>query len=312
VTGAGAWLVPVLAAVSAMLATFGSGLLLATALSRRARQQLERRFVRQVLGHAAGPERRADVRDSLTRLGRGWLALVTDTEVGRLLLQAGWRGRDALALFAALRVLLPLACALAGALGWVALAGGGLDLGLLLIGYAAFSTGYLGPRLLVQARAAARVRRLREEAMPFAHVLRVLYEVGLSTEQALHVLATSTAKVLPETSREVAEVVRLLAAGEGLAEATRDVITPLGVPELGDLFVLVRQIDRFGGTVKEPLLRYAALLEDRERTRLQESVSRLSAKFTMVMVLFLMPALLVFVGGPGYTAIIRALRGMHG
>ena len=70
---------------------------------------------------------------------------------------------------------------------------------------------------------------------------------------------------------------------------------------------MMRQIDRYGGAVQEPLMRFAQLLEDRERTRLQEAIGKLSAKMTIAMVLFMLPALLTFVGGPGFVAVIRAL-----
>jgi len=63
--------------------------------------------------------------------------------------------------------------------------------------------------------------------------------------------------------------------------------------------------------VQEPLMRFAQLLEDRERTRLQEAIGRLSAKMTVAMVLFLLPALLTFVGGPGFVAVIRALSKLN-
>jgi hypothetical protein len=132
--------------------------------------------------------------------------------------------------------------------------------------------------------------------------LRVLYECGLSTEQALHVFAKEQRGVLPDVALEIGEVTRRVSAGSDLSEATRSVAAEAGDAELSDLFAMIRQIDRYGGAVQEPLQRFGNLLEDRERTRLQEAIGRLSAKLTIVMVLFLLPALLTFVGGPGFVA----------
>lgn len=307
-------LIPLVVALGAVLATLSGATLIADLFARAPRRELERRFVRLVRGQPSeAPETRGGVRGGLIRLGTAWSSIVSDRDVARLLVQAGWRGREAAALFAALRVLAPLGCGLLAGVAVLLWRGAALPPAILLLAVGvSLAVGYLAPRLLLRARARARMRRLRAELIPFAHLMRVLYEVGLSTKQVFQVLGTAAPRVLPETARELTETGRLLAAGDGLAEATRDVIAPLEVPELDDLFAVVRQVDRQGGFMKQPLLDYAELLEDRERTRLHEVVSRLSAKLTIAMVLFLMPALLVFVGGPGYTAIIRALQGRIG
>jgi tight adherence protein C len=54
------------------------------------------------------------------------------------------------------------------------------------------------------------------------------------------------------------------------------------------------------------LLSLKQLLDDRRLTRLQEYVSKMSAKMSVVMMLFLFPALLIVLAGPGFTAISRA------
>lgn len=308
---AGEPLIPLIGAACVALATASLGMFTADALARRSRRNLERRFARVVQGRPArAGAPRAGLRSALLALGRRQMAAGTDPEIATWLVQAGWRGRDALALVAALRLVVPAGLLVFACGAWLLLVGGGWAL--LAVAYAAVTVGYLAPKLALRGKASARCRQLREEAVALTHLLRVLYECGLSTEQALQVLATSHERVLPESRKELAEATRLVAAGEELAEATREVMDPLRVPEFVDLFGLVRQIDRFGGGVQESLLRYAELLEDRERTRLHESVGRLSAKMTLVMVTFLVPALLVFVGGPGFTAIIRALRRMNG
>jgi tight adherence protein C len=300
-----------LAALAVALGTVACGALLAALVAQGTRRELEDRFVRLVRGLTTeAVETRGGVRGSLIRLGTAWSRVVTDREAAVLLVQAGWRGREAGALLAALRLLAPIACGGSAAAAAIVLRGGELRPAAVgLVVFAGVAIGYLAPKLLLRARAKRRLRGLRAELVPLAHLMRVLYEVGLSSKQVLQVLGSVAHRVLPETARELAEIGRLLAAGRGLAEASHDVTTSLELPELSDLFALVRQVDRQGGSIRDPLLAYAALLEDRERTRLHEAVSRLSAKLTIVMVLFLMPALLVFVGGPGYTAIIRALRG---
>ena len=54
------------------------------------------------------------------------------------------------------------------------------------------------------------------------------------------------------------------------------------------------------------LLALKQLLDDRRLTRLQEYISKMSAKMSVVMMLFLFPALPIVLAGPGFTAITRA------
>lgn len=55
------------------------------------------------------------------------------------------------------------------------------------------------------------------------------------------------------------------------------------------------------------LLALKQLLDDRRLTRLQEFISKMSAKMSVVMMVFLFPALLIVLGGPAFIAISRAL-----
>jgi len=55
------------------------------------------------------------------------------------------------------------------------------------------------------------------------------------------------------------------------------------------------------------LLALKQLLDDRRLTRLQEYISKMSAKMSVVMMVFLFPALLIVLGGPAFIGIARAL-----
>jgi tight adherence protein C len=306
-------LVWLLLGVIALLAS-GSAMLFFTAAraSANSREQADR-FERIVRGQRLGVVRaRRDLRSSLIAFGgRRVDAAAGDHEVAGLLAKAGFRGHDALAMFTALRMLCPVVVTAVCATTWLLLARGSVGIGLMLVCYAAFTVSYLAPKMLLRSFAEGRARRLRDDVSAFTHLLRVLYECGLSTEQALHVFAKEQGGVLPDIAMEIGEVTRRVGAGSDLGEATRTVAAEAGDTDLTDLFAMIRQIDRYGGAVQEPLMRFASLLEDRERTRLQEKIGKLSAKLTIAMVLFLLPALLTFVGGPGFVAVIRALRQMN-
>ncbi len=83
----------------------------------------------------------------------------------------------------------------------------------------------------------------------------------------------------------------------------------LDVAELNAVLAVLRQVDRYGGELREPLMDALAVVEERRQLSLREKVNELSGRMTVVMVMFFFPALLIFVAGPAFLSIIRALGG---
>ncbi|MGH8562494.1 MAG: type II secretion system F family protein, partial [Nevskiales bacterium] len=71
---------------------------------------------------------------------------------------------------------------------------------------------------------------------------------------------------------------------------------------------VLRQVERYGGEVREPLLSALAVMEERRSLDLRERVNLLAGRMTVVMVLFFFPALMLCVAGPAFSSIFRALR----
>ena len=88
-----------------------------------------------------------------------------------------------------------------------------------------------------------------------------------------------------------------------IANARNDITIPYwsGVLQHAD-DTLIQQ----GGGAMKSLQALKALLDDRRLTRMQEYISKMSAKMSVVMMLFLFPALLMVLGGPSIIAISRA------
>jgi tight adherence protein C len=181
------------------------------------------------------------------------------------------------------------------------------DMWTVLVLFAVFAAAYLAPKRILHVRAAARQKRIAEEVPVFADLLRILFDVGLGMDQALVMIASENRETIPELSAELTAVIRQVAAGADRSDALSDMAAAIDVHDLTEVVALLRQIDRYGGAVQEPLLEFAGLLQDKRRTELQEKVGKLSGRMTVVMVLFLFPALLAIVGGPGFLAVIRAL-----
>ncbi len=78
---------------------------------------------------------------------------------------------------------------------------------------------------------------------------------------------------------------------------------------MGDLTTILgvlRQVDRYGGEIREPLLDSLAVIEERRGLDMREKVGIISGRMTLVMVLFFFPALLIFSAGPAVMSFLHA------
>lgn len=171
--------------------------------------------------------------------------------------------------------------------------------------------GYLAPRYVMRYLAESRRRALADETLVMVHMMKMLFDAGLSIEQSFRTLQAQAGTLLPRMRQELDWVLKRIDAGMERAEVLNEWAARVGVSELSDLAEMLAQLSRQGGNVQKSLTEMTALMEDRNRTRLREKVGKLSGKMTVVMVLFLFPALMIFVAGPGIMAISAALGGVQ-
>lgn len=241
----------------------------------------------------------------------GWVD--SENESARLLLQAGWRSSEARLFWYIFQGALPIAIAV----GLIAL---------WLFGPAQFKTftnmtlfvimgailSFLVPRWVLRGVAERRRQRVKSEVPLFIHLLVLLFEAGLSNRQAFASLVREGRGVLPELGREFEVVLRQLEAGADTNVVLKGLGDTMDVSDLTTVLGVLRQIDRYGGEVREPLLETLKILEERRTLDMREYVNVLSGRMTVVMVAFFFPALLIFVAGPAFLAIIRALAQVNG
>lgn len=251
---------------------------------------------------------------SIAKRGKKLEAAVdTNKESARLLLQAGWRTPQQRVMYYASQVIAPIAL-----LGAVALfaASGPSKLAQPQMFFAvcamAVMLGLLLPRMVLRSIAGGRVQRIKREVPLFIHLLVLLFEAGLSTRQAFASLVREGGGVLPELGREFDLLLRQMEAGGETGELLDNLSKAIALEDLGNVLALLRQVDRYGGEVREPLIEVLKVLEERRSLDMREMVNLLSGRMTVVMVLFFFPALLIFVAGPAFLSVITALRATNG
>lgn len=271
--------------------------------------RMQRRLVPERVDAVREGGMAGEIMESIATRGKKLETLVdSNNESGRLLIQAGWRAQRHRTLYYASQALIPIV-ALAGAGGLWLIAPEKLrqPAFLLLMVSAALMLGLLLPRMILRSAAENRVRRIKVEIPLFIHLLILLFEAGLSTRQAFASLVREGSGVLPELGKEFDLVLRQLEAGGDTNEVLKNLSSSIELEDLSSILALLRQVDRYGGEVREPLLEALKVLEERRSLDMREMVNLMSGKMTVVMVAFFFPALLIFTGGPAFVSIIKAL-----
>ncbi|OIN51977.1 type II secretion system protein F [Pseudomonas azotoformans] len=228
-----------------------------------------------------------------------------DNETQTLLHRVGWRKASQRSLFAAFQVGTPIVL-----------------LGLTLLGQQilfphadpawiapmfALGIGYLLPKRVLAAAAKHRQQTIAKEISTFIPLLRILFESGMAVEQSLRVLGNEAQRLLPALTHELRLILARVDSGLELGEELGKTVRLLEVDEFTDTCIILQQLIQQGGGAMKSLLALKQLLDDRRLTRLQEYISKMSAKMSVVMMVFLFPALLIVLGGPAFIGIARAL-----
>lgn len=286
------------------LCLFAGFALLALHAARQWRGQ--QRIARRLQGRLGRDERLGDWLHWLGSSPLGQRLQRLDSETQALLDRLGWRRTRQRALFAAVQLGLPLLATGAVLLMVHGLPGERRGHWSVLV-LCALGAGYLLPKRLLAAAAARRQRRIAVEVGLMIPLLRILFETGLAVEQALRVLAHEGRNLVPHISAELRQVLQRVDSGLALGPELEKAARLLAVDELIDTCVILQQLLVQGSGSMKSLQALKELLDDRRLTGLQERVSKMSAKMSAVMMVFLFPALLIVLAGPGLSALARAL-----
>ena len=288
--------------LAAVLLLLGAMLLLGNVVLEQRRR--ERQIAQRLQGHMTRDSR---LRSWLRQLGEtrfGQRAVSMDSETQTLLNRLGWRRANQRSLFAALQLATPLVVVcLTLFIQEVAYP---LAENKWLLPMLSAGAGYLLPKRALAYFAQRRQKHIALEISTFIPLLRILFESGMAVEQALRVLGNEAQKLLPELTHELRLILARVDSGLELGQELNQTAILLAVDEFTDTCVILQQLILQGGGAMKSLQALKQLLDDRRLTRLQEYISKMSAKMSVVMMLFLFPALLIVLAGPGFTAIARA------
>ncbi|MCD9087417.1 type II secretion system F family protein [Stenotrophomonas sp. SY1] len=224
----------------------------------------------------------------------------------RLLLeQVGWNHSNGTAMFLALRIVLALSLPVLGLL--LVRPQGSQALIVLLVG---FALGILLPKLILRTWAGRLRRKVNEELPLLIDLLRLLQGVGFSIDQSLQMIGEKLHIAIPVLGKELQLANTSYTRGRSREQSLRRLSESFGNDDLRSLIQMVLQVHQHGGAVQEPLKQFGMRLREQRRMKMKEKVGKLSVKMTVVMMLTLLPALMLVLGGPAIISLANAIKGM--
>ena len=219
------------------------------------------------------------------------------------LVQAGYRGGEALPVFLGIRVSFALA---AFALCMTPI----LIKPSLLTGLSAAAHCYVVPGIVLARKAARRQHRIRLALADALDLLVVSVEAGLGLDQALARVAQELAFAYPDLSSELRLVNLELLAGKGRSEALRNLAERTGVDDLSSLVAMLIQTDKFGTSVANSLRVFSDTLRTKRRQRAEEAAAKTGVKMVFPLVICIFPSIWIVTIGPAAIQFIKVLGPM--
>lgn len=267
--------------------------------------KLERRLV----------ERSADIRGVVGRvlavLG-GLLPLGEDDrqKIAVALQRAGYRSSNAVAvvlgskaacLLAGLVVgLIVLSPLVPGLLGWGVGLIGGLLFGVML---------NLIPELVVTRLSALRTRRIHAGLADAFDLLIVCLESGLTFERALQRTVADLKSFQPELASEFRQAsLDMSVHGRTREDALGRLASRLDSREFRDLATTVSQSERHGTPLADSLRKLAGSVRVQTIATMQARLARLPVLLILPTLAFVLPGIMVIVGGPAFVRLVQSLE----
>ena len=185
---------------------------------------------------------------------------------------------------------------------------GGTLASVLMVALFGVAIGIMGPRLILLVMKRRFDAAVRSGTPDTIDLLVVCAEAGMGLESALQRVAEEMSQTNPAISRVLRGLLDDLRVLPSRAEAFEKLAsTSEGLRRFG---IMASQSLQYGTPLGQTLRTIAADLRRERITGLEERAHKLGAKLTVPMVLFLLPAMFVILGGSSFLHLIRSFKGL--
>jgi len=164
------------------------------------------------------------------------------------------------------------------------------------------------PNMHVSIRREGRRGIIRRHLPDAIDLLEICASAGMGLDMALNSVTEEVRSVSNILADEMALTNLEIHLGASRAVAMRHMAQRTGADELSSLVAVLVQSERFGTSISDALRTYATSLRETRSQRAQESAEKMAVKLIFPMVLFIFPAVVMVMAGPGFMMLYKALR----
>jgi tight adherence protein C len=243
----------------------------------------------------------AALKDAVKRMGSK--VPVSPSEVGKVrlrLIQAGFRGAEALPIFVGLRMAVAFGAFVLFATPLLLRPNVGLGLGGSLL-------GYVLPGIVLAKLARKRQHKIQLGLADALDLMVVSVEAGLGLDQAMMRVSEELKFAHPDLADELRLVNIELRAGKARTEALRNLGDRTGIEDLQSLTTMLIQTDKFGTSVAQSLRVFSETLRTKRRQRAEEAAAKTGVKMVFPLVFCIFPAIWVVSIGPAAIKFVQVI-----
>ncbi|HXP78125.1 MAG TPA: type II secretion system F family protein [Stellaceae bacterium] len=291
-----------------ILVVGGAGLILYSILTRR--QAISRRvdaIKPATFALAKTPVHKSGRDVPLIRLKSQGFAQQEEREIIRLMSWLGIAPERAVASFAIARVVVAVGVAAFAIVTYQYEYGGGLSLQALAVGVGASLAGWLAPAFIMTSRAKGRVRRIARGLPDALELLVVCVEAGLSLDDGIDRVVAELWESHPALADELALLSADLKILPSRDQALTNLAERIDLPTIRSIVGTLSQTMRFGTPLAHAMKVVAGEMRNDALLSMEERANRLPALMTVPMIVFILPTIMLILGGPAMLRVLDQL-----
>ena len=160
------------------------------------------------------------------------------------------------------------------------------------------AVGFYGPTFWLGRKVKARKREITESCTKSMDRLQISAESGLGFDAAMTRVGQQIERVSPTISHEFLLVQTEILAGRDREGALLDMADRMGIDEARSFVNVIIQSLRYGSSISEALLFYAADMRENRELAAQEKANKLPVQMSAVMAMLMLPALFLITLAP--------------
>lgn len=167
--------------------------------------------------------------------------------------------------------------------------------------------GFYFPQLWLSNTISKRKERLVNGFPDALDLMVVCVEAGLGLDQAIARVGHEVKQGHPDLGEEFILLNLELRAGLSREQGLRNLVNRTDLDDIRSLVALLIQTDRFGTSIGQALRVHSDSMRLKRRLKAEERGAQLPVKLMIPLILFIFPALMVVIIGPGAISLFRNL-----